>query len=213
MVFALQDFPAWTSEDTQQVIGPVKLFRAPYVTLGGNVSPASNFISMGILSNDGIEFDHKVTYALSEVQQLTYALSAALTKQELDIKFTIHHLRQDMMGLFLGLPNDPYDLPAAATGRVSFGEPFDVTSATDAPLVEANYGAWAFQFPSPGLNFNTVPKAGYAFFRAYKAAITTHGSIKFTKTGYATMQCTLKCFADMSVAGANRIGTMETIVP
>jgi hypothetical protein len=208
-----QDFPAWEALDAHQVIGPVKLFRAPYVPTGAVISPETEFLSMGILSNDGIEFDHKVTYAVSEVQQLLYALSAANTKQELDLKFTAHHIKPGRLPYFMGLPNVPVDAPSANNVRMLFGEPFDVEDAIDAPLVEANYGAWAFQFPSPSLNFSTTPKAAYAFFRAYKAAVTTHGAIKFTKTGYATIQCTLKCFADMSVAGPNKIGTMETVSP
>lgn len=207
-------FPVWLAHEKEMSIGPVKLWRAPYQAAGGEAA-TEDIKPMGILSNDGIELDHKVTYAHAEVQQLTYALRTALTKQELDLKFTVQHLKREYLSWFLGLPNNPYTADPGGD-LFGFGEPMDTTADDDtaSPCMEPPYGQWIMQFSSPGLNFETTPKCGYAYLRLFKAAVISHGSIKFTKTGYASVQCTLKAFADLSVTGtANKVGEMLLLKP
>lgn len=217
-------FPAsYAMYEKDHSAGIVKAWRAPYILAGAD---PVGLISMGDMSNDGFEFDHKVSYSMREVQQLFYALGAYMTKQELDLKFTLQHIKPTVAYRFaMGMPNNKVTTVASTdtvrgSHTVGLGEVNDVLDSTAGPCNEPEYGQFVFQFAAPGWNFTTPltedatePTCEYAYVRLYKAAVISHGSLKHTKTGEATIQVTVKAFADMSVAGVNKIGKVFIPIP
>lgn len=199
--------------------GVVQVFSAPYLPAAADPLSA-DWVSMGDMSNDGFEFNHKPSYTMREIQQAMYALGAFLTKEELDLKFTLQHMSPDVAyKIGLGVPLEQAVVAATpgveGSNTTSLGEPNDLIGDTDlGPCNEPEYRQWLFRYAAPGFNYRSPGvKCRYAYYRIWKAAVIDHGSVKHTKTGEATMQLTVKGFLDLSAPAPYQVGKVFIPTP
>lgn len=197
-------FPISYAMDNKNFIqGPTKLFMATYLVNGAD-APTGTMTALGLIDKAGIEFDHKLTFAETEVDQFTTPADAFMTKQEYDIKFNLVEMSPANVLAFLGAAAGSLSVNAGVSTQL-LGEPQDV-SATTTPSMRALYKQFLFQFPSTGHDQTTSPIGAYGYIQLFKAYIQAHGAIKFSKDNLAMVNVTVRALTDLTVSGAGKVG-------
>lgn len=193
------------------VQGPGLCYYAPYVAAGGDA--ASNaLVAVGLFTEDGIEFGHKITYSHVKSDQSTWAVDTFVTDQEMKIKLTLQEMSPTNMLIGMGLPTD--SLAAGPPAVISLGEFFNIISASAVPSTRIEFRQWIMKVPSPGFDQGTTPKAGSLYARLFKAAVTAHSAPKVGKKHEMTLQIEVEGFADFSIADARgSVGDLRFATP
>jgi len=203
--------PDYVMNQKNIVQGPGLAYYAPYVTAGGDPATA-DIVSVGLFSEDGIEFGHKITFSHVKSDQSTWPVDTFVTDQEMKIKLTLQEMSPTNMLIGMGLQAGA--LAAGPPAVISFGEFFDIIAAASTPSTRIEFRHWIMRLPSAGFDQGTTPKAGWAYLQLFKAAVTAHSAPKVGKKHLLTLQVEIEGFADSSVADAQgNVGKLTFATP
>jgi hypothetical protein len=199
-------FPASYAIDPKNFIqGPTRAWYAPYVAAGADPS-TGNIVSLGAIDKGGFEWDHKLTYSETELDQSTVPADAFLSKQEYDIKINFLELSPANLNIMLGF-NAASLVSGGGINTQSMGEPFDVQAGAN-PSMRPTYRQLILQFPSSGHDNTTSPIGAWGYLQLFKTYVQAHGAIKFNKDNMAMVAVTFRALADFTVSGAYKMGKL-----
>jgi hypothetical protein len=203
--------PDYVMGQKNLIEGPGLAYYADYVAAGAD--PATNaIIPVGLFSEDGIEFGHKITFSHVKSDQATWPVDTFVTDQEMKIKLTLQEMSPTNMLIGMGLQVGA--LAAGPPAVISFGEFFNILAAASLPSTRIEFRHWIMRMPSPGFDQGTTPKAGWMYLQLYKAAVTAHSAPKVGKKHLMTLQVEIEGFADTSVADAKgNVGKLTFATP
>ncbi len=203
--------PDYVLNQKNLIQGPGLAYYAPYVTAGGD--PATNtIVPVGLFTEDGLEFGHKITFQHVMADQSTWPVDTFVTAQEMKIKVTLEEMSPTNMAIGMGLQSDA--LIPGPPSVIQFGEFFNIIAANSLPSTRIEFRHWIMRMPSPGFDQGTTPKAGWMYLQLFKAAVTTHSVPKVGKKHQMTLQVEIEAFADTSVADAKgNVGKLTFATP
>jgi hypothetical protein len=203
--------PDYLMNQKNIIQGPGLAYYAPYVAAGADPATA-DIVPVGLFTEDGIEFGHKITFSHVKADQSTWPVDTFVTDQEMKIKLTLEEMSPSLMAIGMGLQTDA--LIPGPPAAIQFGEFFNIIAAGSLPSTRIEFRHWIMRIPSPGFDQGTTPKAGWAYLQLFKAAVTAHSAPKVGKKHQMTLQVEIEGFADTSVADAKgNVGKLTFAIP